>query len=186
MFKRVENELELAMFNGIWTTVWLEKGFELEFSDEILERYVVVTDEGHYVGSAEIKPYCFDSSINETAAFDQHPVIRQAEGAVVEIDKMAVLNTYRGHFISELLSATVEFAERNKIKYFVTLMEPVLQRALRISFQVPMEKISKKVFYKGDYVLPTIVNVKEIYSHKDRYSWLMLPRTAAHSGSGIG
>ncbi len=186
MFKRVENELELAMFNGIWTTVWLEKGYELEFSEEVLERYVVRTDEGDYVGSAEIKPYSSESPINEAAAFDLHPMIQQAEGAVAEIDKMALLQTYRGHFISDLLSGIVEFGERNKMKYYVTLMEPVLHRALRISFHIQVEKISKKVFYKGDYVIPTIVDIKEIYSHKDRYAWLTFPRSAAFTGSGIG
>ncbi len=49
MFKRVENDLELAMFNGVWTTVWMEKGFDLEFSQDVLGQFLVVTDEGHYV-----------------------------------------------------------------------------------------------------------------------------------------
>ncbi|MDR9855813.1 hypothetical protein RJP21_19545 [Paenibacillus sp. VCA1] len=182
MFKRVENELELAMFNGIWTTVWLEKGFELEFSEQALERYVVVTDEGHYVGTAEIKPYGNDSPINEAAAFDHHPKIISAAGAVAEIDKMALLSTYRGHFISDLLSALVEFAESNKLKYYVTLLEPVLLRALRITFQVPVEKVSNRIFYKGDYVIPTIVDAEEVYTSKERYPWL---RSVAQAGPRI-
>ncbi|BFH60591.1 MULTISPECIES: hypothetical protein [Paenibacillus] len=183
MFKRVENELELAMFNGIWTTVWLEKGFELEFSEKVLERYVVVTDEGHYVGTTEIKPYGSESPINDAAPFVRHPKIINAVGAVAEIDKMALLRTYRGHFISDLLSALVEFGERNKLKYFVTLLEPVLLRALRITFQVPLEKVSHKVFYKGDYVVPAIVDAEEVYTHKERYPWLALPLGAAQTGT---
>lgn len=170
------------MFNGIWTTVWLEKGFELEFSEQILERYVVITDEGHYVGTTEIKPYSSESSINEAASFDQHPEIMKAGGAVAEIDKMALLKTYRGQFLSDLLTASVDFAEQNKVKYYVTLLEPVLHRALRITFKIPLDKISGKIFYKGDYVIPTIVDVKELYSYKDRYSWLGLPRSVVHSG----
>lgn len=184
MFKRVENELEMAMFNGVWTTVWLEKGYDLEFSERILERYVVVTKEGHYVGTTEIKPFSSGSSINETAGFDRHPAVMQAEGAVAEIDKMAVLQSYRGHFISELLSALVDFGEKNKLKYYVALLEPVLQRALRISFKIPMEKVSQKVFYKGDYVVPTILNVEEVYNHKDRYSWITSPQDAVYTGAG--
>ncbi|MDR0269287.1 hypothetical protein [Paenibacillus sp.] len=183
MFKRVENELELAMFNGIWTTVWLEKGFELEFSKQVLERYVVVTNEGHYVGTTEIKPYSSESPINEMAAFDKHPKIIQAEGAVAEIDKMALLRTYRGHCISDLLSAMVEFGEENKLKYFVALLEPVFHRALRISFQVPLEKISNKIFYKGDYVIPTIVDAEKVYTHKDQYPWLTPSRSVAQAGT---
>ena len=99
MFKRVENELEFAMFNGIWTTVWNEKGFEFEFSEEFLERYVVVTEEGYYVGSIEIKPYGEDSSMNEIGPFLEHPLIQAEMGNIAEIDKLAILSTYRGDML---------------------------------------------------------------------------------------
>ncbi|MBD2867873.1 hypothetical protein [Paenibacillus arenilitoris] len=173
MFKRVENELELAMFNGIWTTVWKEKGFELEFSDRALERFVVVTEEGHYVGTAEIKPYsAAESPINEAAPFHDHPKVVQAGGAVAEIDKMALLKPYRGRYISDLLSSAVYFAEKLQFKFFVSLLEPVFLRALRVTFRVPLEKIGDKTFYKGDDVIPVLFDMEQMYRNKSRYAWL--------------
>lgn len=179
MFKRVENELELAMFNGIWTTVWREKGFELEFSDKSLAKYIVVTDEGHCVGTTEFKPYSIkDSELNETAPFHEHPDVIAAADEIVEIDKMAILQTYRGRYISDLLSACVYFAEGEKIKYFVSLLEPVFLRALKVSFRVPLKKLGDKIFYKGDYVNPVLIDVEQIYQNKHRFDWVAYPQAA--------
>ncbi|PZT54248.1 GNAT family N-acetyltransferase [Paenibacillus silvae] len=173
MFKSVENELEYAMFNGIWTTVWTEKGFELEFSEKFLERYVVITEEGHYVGSIEIKPYTPESLINEIGPFWEHPLIKEDVSRVAEIDKLAILSTFRGRYVADLLSAIVHYAEMKQISYYVMLLEPVLMRALRISYHVPIEKVAGRVFYKGEDVIPSIVNAREVYTHKERFPWLV-------------
>ncbi|WP_337098359.1 hypothetical protein [Paenibacillus sp. YIM B09110] len=179
MFKRVENELELAMFNGIWTTVWREKGFELEFSDQSLAKIVILTDEGHYVGTTEFKSYSIsDSQINETAPFHEHPDVIASANEIVEIDKMAILRTYRGRYISDLLSACVYFAESERIKYFVSLLEPVFLRALKVSFQIPLKKLGEKIFYKGDYVNPVLIDVAQIYQNKNRFEWVQYPQDA--------
>lgn len=175
MFKRVENELEVAMFNGVWTTVWNEKGFEFEFSEDFLERYVVVTGEGYYVGSIEIKPYARESSINEVGPFLEYPLIQEEMGNIAEIDKLAILSTFRGQYIAELLSAIVHYAEMKQIRYYAMLLEPVLLRALRISYHVPIQKVGGRVFYKGEDVIPSIVYAQEVYMHKERYAWLVDP-----------
>lgn len=179
MFKSVENELEFAMFNGIWTTVWTEKGFELEFSEEFLERYVVVTEEGHYVGSIEIKPYGEESLMNEIGPFLEHPLIQAEMGNIAEIDKLAILSTFRGRYVTDLLSAIVHYAEMNQISYYAMLLEPVLMRALRISYHVPVQKIGGRVFYKGEDVIPAIVNAREVYTHKEQFPWLVPSEKAA-------
>ncbi|AOZ92409.1 hypothetical protein [Paenibacillus crassostreae] len=177
MFKRVEDDRELARYHSIWTTVWLEKGFELEFSEQVMERFVIVTNDDEYVGTTEIKPYTINESmINEVAPFSTHPKLVQAEGAVAEIDKMAVLKQYRGHYIADLLSAVVYFGEKKQLKYYVALLEPVFLRALRITFQVPYEKIGDKMFYKGDHIVPVIIDVEKVYNNKKHYSWIINPQ----------
>ncbi|OME80732.1 hypothetical protein BK120_18825 [Paenibacillus sp. FSL A5-0031] len=187
MFKRVENELELAMFNGIWTTVWMEKGFELEFSEHTLERFVIVTEEGHYVGTSEIKPYSLtSSSINDAGPFQTHPKIIEAGDAVAEIDKIALLRSYRGRHISDLLSSAVYIAEKLQLKYFVSLLEPKFMRALRISYQVPLEKVGEKVFYKGDDVIPVLFDMEKMYRNKNSYEWLVYPQEAVLAANGAG
>ncbi|MHA6482957.1 GNAT family N-acetyltransferase [Paenibacillus sp. strain BS8-2] len=180
MFKRVENELELAMFNGIWTTVWREKGYELEFAEQVLDRFVVLTDEGQCVGTSEIKYYDRENSlINEIAPFGEHPKVVASEGFIAEIDKIAILGTYRrkGNLLADILSSAVYAAEKRNMDYFVSLMEPVFLRALSISFKVPLEKLGGEIFYKGDYVIPVIFDMKEMYQNKTRYSWLSYPQT---------
>jgi hypothetical protein len=187
MFKRVENELELAMFNGIWTTVWMEKGFELEFSEHALERFVIVTTEGHYVGTAEIKAYCLSSStINDAGPFRTHPKVIAAGGAVAEIDKIALLRSYRGRHISDVLSSAVYIAEKLQMKYFVSLLEPKFLRALRITYQVPLEKVGEKVFYKGDDVVPVLFDMEQMYRNKNNYEWLVYPHEAVLATNGAG
>ncbi|CAM4412754.1 hypothetical protein FHS16_001027 [Paenibacillus endophyticus] len=187
MFKKVENELELAMFNGIWTTVWMEKGFELEFSEQTLEKFIVVTAEGHYVGTSEIKPYSLTSSvINEAWPFQKNQKVIDAGGAVAEIDKMALLRPYRGHYLSDLLSSAVYIAEKLQLKYFVSLLEPIFLRALRISYQVPLEKVGEKIFYKGDDVVPVLFDMEQMYRNKQRYEWLVYPQEAVLAANGAG
>lgn len=174
MFKPVETEKDQQQFDGIWTAVWREKGYELEYSEHVLERYVAVAPDGTCAGTAEIKPYSLnDSAINQIAPFATHPKITGFPGRVAEIDKMAILPEYRGKLIAYLLSASVHCAEQYGCRYFVSLLEPVFFRALRISYHVPMEKIGEKIFYKGDDVIPVIFDMEHIYSNKSDYEWLV-------------
>jgi len=186
MFKRVENEIELARFHSIWTTVWLEKGFELEFTEQVLERIVILTKDGDYVGTTEIKPYSIhESMINEAAPFAKHPKLIQAEGAVAEIDKMAMLRQYRGDFIADLLSAVVYYGEESRLRYYVALLEPVFLRALRITFQIPFEKVGGKVYYKGDHVVPVIIDLEEVYNNKEQYLWIVNPQERSYVANNM-
>jgi len=176
MFKSIENEWGLTMFDSIWTAVWQEKGYELEFSEQVLGRYVAISSSGEYVGTAEIKPYEPGiSTIDSVAPFAQHPKIAADPSRVAEIDKIAVMREYRGSPLSDLLSAVVYCAEKHQIKYLVSLMEPLLFRALRVTFHLKLEKIGEKAFYKGDYVIPVLFDMELIYNNKSKYQWLVLP-----------
>ncbi|MFF2480499.1 hypothetical protein [Paenibacillus sp. NPDC058071] len=175
MFKRVESEWELTMFNSIWTTVWKEKNYELEYSASALERYVALSNEGEYVGCAEYKRYEPGSSSMESVIdVRQHPLIAANLCSIGEIEKMAVLMQYRGHPLADLLSSAVQCAEKHQIRYYLALLEPIFYRALRITFHVPMERLGEKAFYKGDYVIPTLIRVEEVYNNKSQYDWLVL------------
>ncbi|GGG83713.1 hypothetical protein [Paenibacillus radicis (ex Gao et al. 2016)] len=185
MFKKVETEWELTMFNSIWTTVWKEKGYELEYAEQALERYVAISPEGQYVGTSEIKAYTPGVSIIDSVApFHNHPKIAADPAQVAEIDKIAVIKQYRGHPITDLLSSAVFSAETHQFRYFISLLEPVFYRALRITFHVPMEKAGEKTFYKGDYVIPVIFDMERMYSNKEQYEWLAYP-DSHRIGSGI-
>lgn len=98
MYKSVANEVDLALFNGVWITVWREKGYELEFGENALERSIIYNENGEPIGTSELKRYYADhrSSINEVAPFASHPWVVNAKGQVGESDKIALLSSYRG------------------------------------------------------------------------------------------
>lgn len=46
MYKLVTTLQEEALFHTIWTEVWMEKGFGLEFASQILGRCLVYDEDG--------------------------------------------------------------------------------------------------------------------------------------------
>lgn len=185
MYKKVENHIELAMFNFIWMTAWKEKGFEFEFSENVLDRYLVITDDGEYAGSLEFKPYTSNGTLDAVAPFSQHPLVEADPTRVAEIDKVALLPEFRRKYTSELLSAGIYFAWQSGLHYLLALLEPVFCRALSITFRVPMERVGKKTFYKGGYVIPVLIKVKQIYDQPKRYEWLNLSLYADKTLNGL-
>lgn len=146
-----------------------------EFSDQVIDRYLIITGDGQYAGSVEFKPYEPQvSGIDQVAPFYSHPLIAENAASVAEVDKVALLPEYRGKLIAELLSSIVDFARKMQIKYLVSLLEPVFYRALRITFHVPMYKVAERTFYKGDDVIPVIFDMQKMYNHPEQYSWLIL------------
>ncbi|GLX69483.1 GNAT family N-acetyltransferase [Paenibacillus glycanilyticus] len=189
MFKSVKSEWELTAFNRIWVSVWEEKGYELEYASRIVERYLAVADDGQFVGTSEIKPYFPGSSSSEidtVAPFHLHPKVIEDPTRVAEIDKIAVLQSHRGQqSISDLLSSAVYCAEQYNYRYFISLLEPVFYRALRITFHVPMEKVGARTFYKGDDVIPVLFDMEAIYRNKQQYRWLANHAPAACMNNAI-
>ncbi|MDU4694214.1 MULTISPECIES: GNAT family N-acetyltransferase [Paenibacillus] len=176
MYKLVETLEEGTLFHSIWMEAWMEKGFEPEFADNVLGRCLVYDGAGVPVGTVEFKPYVpqSDELLNQLVPFDDHPDIRLAgPGEIAEVDKVALLRRYRGRNLNRLLATIVLFAQQNGIRHYVTLLEPTLFRALRISFHVPMTQVGERQFYKGDDVVPTIIHVSEFYENQERYEWYM-------------
>lgn len=174
MYKLVETLEEEMIFNGIWTEAWLEQGFELEFAEKVLGRCLVYNEKDLPVATVEMKPYSIEADgLNRLAPFQAHPAILADPEHVVEVDKVALHKEHRGKNLDRLLATIVLFAESHKIRNYVTLLEPLLFRALKISFHVPMSKVGQRVFYKGADVIPAIIHAAEFYENKERYDWFM-------------
>lgn len=170
MLKRVETELDLAYYNFIWMTAWREKGYEFEFADRVLDRFVVLTPDRQYVGTAEFKPFRPDGGAFESVAdIGKMPVLAADRHKVAEIDKFALLPEYRGKYVNELVASVVLVAKERGIRYFVSLLEPLFYRALRISFRAPMTVLGPKTYYKGDYVLPVVIDAQEAVERPERF-----------------
>ncbi len=176
MYKPVETLEEGTLFHSIWMEAWMEKGFEPEFAENVLGRCLVYDEAGVPVGTVEFKPYVphSDEPLNRLAPFDDHPAIMcSGPGEIAEVDKVALLKQYRGRNLNRLLATIVLFAEQNGIRHYVTLLEPTLFRALRISFHVPLTQVGERQFYKGDDVIPAIIHAAEFYEHPERYDWYL-------------
>lgn len=174
LYKLVSTLEEGTLFHSIWMEAWMEKGFEPEFADDVLGRCLVYDTSGVPVGTVEFKPYApqTDDPLNDLAPFDDHPAILvSSPGEIAEVDKVALLKRYRGRNLNRLLATIVLFAQQNGIRHYVTLLEPTLFRALRISFHVPMTQVGERRFYKGDDVVPAIIHVAEFYENPERYVW---------------
>ncbi|WP_435923394.1 hypothetical protein [Paenibacillus sp. DYY-L-2] len=182
MYKLVKTIEEEMIFDGIWKEAWLEKGFELEWAEEVLDRCLVFDEADTPVATVEMKPYSREYSfLNEIAPFHEHPVLLADSGLVAEVDKVAVHKDHRGKNLDRLLATIVMYAETNHIRHYVTLLEPLLFRALRISFHVPMSRVGERVFYKGGDVIPTIIHAADFYENKERYDWFKAIVEKEHS-----
>ena len=176
MYKLVETLEEGTLFHSIWMEAWMEKGYEPEFTDNVLGRCLVYDAARVPVGTVEFKPYVprSDEPLSRLAPFDDHPaVLLSGPGDIAEVDKVALLKRHRGRNLNRLLATIVLFARQNGIRHYVTLLEPTLFRALRISFHVPMSQVGERRFYKGDDVVPAIIHAAEFYEHQERYAWYM-------------
>lgn len=175
MFKLVEKEEEKLIFNSIWTQAWLEKGFELEYCDEILDQCLIYDEYKSPVATVEIKPYDPENrdGLDEFAPFAAHSLIQADPRHIAEVDKVAILKDHRGKNLDRLLATIVLYAEQNNIHNYVTLLEPVLFRALKVSYHVPMSRVGERIFYKGDDVIPAIIHAEQFYRNKETFHWFM-------------
>ena len=170
----VESEQQLQLYRSIWTTVWQEKGFELEPSARPLEQVIVFNEEGMAVGTFELTLYRERScKLEEVAPFAEQSEVMDAPEQVAEVDKVALLKDHRGHNIDRLLSSLVHYSRKHGIMHLACLLEPVFARALRVSFHIPMRKVGKKTFYKGDDVIPTLIHAGEVWQNPAKFDWLI-------------
>lgn len=184
MLKRVTTEQDLAYYNFIWMTTWREKGYDFEFSPVVLERWLVLTPGGEPVGTAEFKPFLPGSSAFETVAdIGRMPELVENRRQVAEIDKYAVLPEHRGKYVDDLAAAAFLVAREHGIRWFVSLLEPKFCRALRILYHPPMTVLGPRTFYKGDDVIPVVIDMKDVLADPKAFNVKLPPVPEAVGGA---
>lgn len=173
MYIKVDSLALLNDFNQIWMECWLEKGYGLEFGNVPTDRYIITDSDDQKIGTIEFKQYNLDpnNNINTVFPFQQIECIQQDPNAVIEIDKVAILKQHRGKNLERLIRLFTEYTEEHHIDYCVVLLERVFFKALKNVYKIPLEAVSEKIYYKGDYVVPSIIYSKEVYQNKEKYSW---------------
>lgn len=175
MYVKVDSLALLNQFNHIWMQCWIEKGYGLEAQAETADRFLITDQAERKIGTVELKPYSLNSSndINSVFPFHQIDLLMDKPHAALEVDKVAILKEHRGANLSRLLSLITNYSEFHQIQYCVALLEHSFYRALRIVYKVPMKQLGERVYYKGDYVIPTLIYPQKIIQNKEKHSWLL-------------
>lgn len=172
MIIQVTNEIQKALFDGIWKKVWDEKGFEHEHSDgDSFLLYV----EGRAAGTIQFVPLDFRGNGKEfeklcdgsrIATLKAHP------GQVFVIDKFAIAKEFRStRALDMLMFSLFEYAEKNRQLYAVALLDPLFYRLIRFQYHFKVEKIGARVYYKGADVIPILMDGRHFLEQKGRYEW---------------
>lgn len=174
IYIQVETVGDLNSFNQIWMECWLEKGYMLDPTDEIVDRFIIQDIDNRNIGTIEFRQYypTTDNDINTVFPFQKVEHLSMNSKRVIEIDKVAILKQHRGKNLERLLSLCVNYSEFYKIEYCVVLLERVFYKALKNVYKVPLEKMGDPIYYKGDHVIPTVLFPSLIYSRKELYPWL--------------
>lgn len=171
MIQKVSNAEEINIFNQIWMYCWHEKGYEIQFSEKTLGRFIVSDSDNNFVGTVEFKSYCH-SDIEENFAFSRFDYIKTNKNNTVELDKLSILPEKRGkNVLSELLTLITDFAFENKVRYYIALIEPKLFLTLKRFYKVPVMKLGPSFYYKGDDVVPMCLDAEIVYNEKEKYKW---------------
>lgn len=164
-FTEVSSIEQLKIFNELWVEVWQEKGYELEFTEEECDRFILFEDE-LAIGTIELKKHNGVSKINETFPFN---LTTFDYCKVVEVDKIALIKKHRTiKNFGKLLILLSNYTYAYRVDCFIGLVEPMLYRLLHMKFGNIIEKIGEKFYYKGDFVIPiTIETRKLLYDNSD-------------------
>ncbi|WP_456276860.1 hypothetical protein [Bacillus sp. AK128] len=159
IYIKVKTVAEMNAFNQIWMDCWLEKGYMLEPVAEISDRFIILNDSNKKVGTIEFKPYfpTTDNNINTVFPFHRIEFIEKNPMKVVEVDKASILKQHRGKNLERLISLCINYTQSNQIDYCVVLLERLFYKALKNVYKIPLEAVGDQIYYKGDYVIPTIL-----------------------------
>ncbi|PHA02313.1 N-acetyltransferase [Bacillus pseudomycoides] len=173
MYKYVNSIKDLQTFHQIKKVVWDEKGFEMEYAKEGSDLFLLMDEEGEAGGTIEFTPYSktrdfmrdvFDNSLGDK----MH---------VMEWDSGAVLPKFRGKLGRNMVCLMVDYAERYGYTHVIGIYDPRFFNSVKNKYKFEIEQIDKEFYYKGDYVIPAILNVAEMYNNKkdERFSWYVSP-----------
>ncbi|GAB6552691.1 hypothetical protein bcgnr5378_05880 [Bacillus cereus] len=165
MYTKVQTEQEKVIFNGIWEECWNEKGFGLEYFQGT-DQFIFWKD-GQAVGCVEIKKY---SLKNEAFPFSGCEQLKGKFDTVMEVDKLSILKEFRGKgMLEDIMYFLSEYMKEKELTYFTALLEPRLYLTLKRSLLV--EQVGEKLHYKGDDVVPSIINVHKAIQKLEEKKW---------------
>lgn len=174
MYKTVRTQEELDMYHQIKKSAWDEKGFEMEYVRKGTDAILFYGQDGLPGGTFEATPYSEFTRDSIKELFDSF----LEEGMkTVEIDGFAVLPQYRGKLGREIVCFIIHYAQMNGFTHAVAISDPSVLRSFNNTYHIPSYLTLEKMWYKGDYVIPVIFDLKEVYDNleDEKYAWFTRP-----------
>lgn len=185
MLRLVNSEYLKQVFDEIWKQVYSLCNYELEeFNGEDVVRFVVKhhTKETH-VGTIEI---LLDYKKNgkdyeDLFKFSKTKEIKRKQKKTCIIQKVAILPEYQGGgYLEYLLNGMVYAIEKHDLDYAIAFIEPKLYLALKMMYGVEIfkpinpdtGKSAKRFEYKGDDVIPVVIDLKATLTKKEKLTWI--------------
>ncbi|WP_064091533.1 GNAT family N-acetyltransferase [Rossellomorea aquimaris] len=172
MYKKVETNEEMRIFDSIWIPAWQEKGFELECQLGQVERFLI-SNYKEYIGTLSLRPYNNDSTIDDVFKFREINMIKGNSGYVIEIEKFAIAKKYRGIKNLQLMMLTIlELARNNHCKYYIAVIDSVFCHVIQKVSPSTVFKLGSTIKYKNTSLVPIIVDVQNAISNISIYNQL--------------
>jgi len=166
MYHLIKNQQEMNQFNAIFKECFVEKGYETETFQGKALRYLIHNKYGKNAGTLELIPYAPKSgltTIEDMFAFSTLPQLKEiSHDRVYEIDKLAVLETERKNGTLDNMMGTIfRVAKEMNIDMYVALINPMLFRAVKMVYRMPIEKCGKIIRTEHYDIQPMIFHVKK-------------------------
>lgn len=174
MYKQVTTQQELDVFHQIKKVSWDGKGFDMEYGRDGSDLYVIYAEDGLPGGTFEFTPYpAFTRDFMKELFGD---VIKQ-DMMVVELDSFSVLPQYRGKLGREIVCLIIDYAKKHGYTHAIGIADPSVFRSFNQTYHIPSVQIKDTIWYKGDYVIPTLFHLKEVYDNLNdgKYTWFTTP-----------
>lgn len=181
MYKPVQSTTEFQQFNHLLLQSWLEKGFDAEIAEGDTDCFLFSLDDQNWCGTLEIKP--FELSTYAQLFDIDHEILGALKiDKMMEIDKLSILQQKRNSgILEEILYVSAKHTSLHQCSHVVALIEPKFFRAIRTFYKLPAVQFGPKFLYKGDMVVPMIIDAKEAKRKFEEQGWYTESEVLQHT-----
>ncbi|MGM9987935.1 MAG: GNAT family N-acetyltransferase [Bacillaceae bacterium] len=173
MFKRVENKGDLELFEQIWADFCEESGILFLNYCNQSDKYLVLDDKNHAIGTVEIGTYDKHySNVEKMFPFSQSKeVLALHDKKICEVSKLTIDKQYRGKgFFKRLIALLAIHAVENEVDWYIGVANlRVLKYVKTLGFEIYSigEPVALSNRIQG---IPFLLNAKHGVTHASSFS----------------
>lgn len=175
MYKKVESQIDQNVFHQIKEVSWDGKGFEMEYIRDGSDAYLIYDEDGLPGGTFEFTSYSETLTRDFMKGLFNDSIKKDMKA--VEIDSFSVLPAYRGKLGREIICLLIHYAQEHGYTHAIGIADPSVFRSFKETYHIPSHQVADAMWYKGDYVIPTLFDLKAVYDHlkDEKYAWFNRP-----------